>query len=156
MSKYHERWYIRYCYPDGRIEQIPEQAESSSDVRNVAIASGLFIALGAGLGAAVGLRMSSDKSAAPVPVSVARGGAALAAKALAYGTVLAFAGTGAVVFVTCKVMGVSTFKEFGDRMRNRVPEATKTIGPEYVRPFRKFLEDNLSWMKRDSNSNGKQ
>jgi hypothetical protein len=157
-GKFVDRWFIRYEYGDGRVVQVPESG-GEGGARAVALLGGLFVALGAGVGAALALRMSSSSSSssssslspahAHVDASallLRGGGAALAAKALLCGTALALAGTAGAVLVTARLMHVSSFKEFGDRMRQRVPEATQSIGPEYVQPLRRFLE---KWMKKD-------
>jgi hypothetical protein len=74
-----DKWYIRYEYPDGRVVQVLEQEDTKRGVRNVMIASGLFVALGIGAGAALGLRIAAGKErSVPMPAS----GISLAAKVI--------------------------------------------------------------------------
>jgi hypothetical protein len=69
-----------------------------------------------------------------------------------YGTLLAWTGTGALVFLTAKWMGVNSIAEFSERMKVKVPRHTQSIGPDVVRPFRRYLEEKLVWMKRKKKS----
>lgn len=133
------QWYIQYEYPDGRVVRIAE-ADPRKGLTNTMIGGAAFLALGLGVGAAIGVRMSAGKEKT-VPISTMS--LRLALKAFTYGTLIAWSGAALAVVVTAKVMGVSSIKEFGDRMRIKVPEKTAHV-PEYVGPLRDFLGKHVA------------
>ncbi len=110
----------------------------------MAIAGGLFLALGAGVGALAGVKMAAGKDKT---VTLHAKGFSLAAKALLYGTALAWGTAAVAVAVTAKVMGVTTMREFGDRMREKVPQQTEGTR-RTMRAFKGWLEERMQWAKR--------
>jgi hypothetical protein len=121
-----------------------KEEDDKNGLRTVAIAGGLFLALGAGVGAMAGVRMAAGKEkAVALPVQ----SASLAAKALLYGTALAWGGAAILVLVTSRVMGVSSVHEFAERMRGTVPQRVEGVR-QTSRSARGWLQDKLSWLKR--------
>ena len=137
-AAYEYVWHIRYERPDGSFEQRPEEDPKRS-VKLIAGGGAAFLVLGAGVGAMLGLRFGSgpDKQ-----VAVPRSGVHVAAKALLYGTVLAWAGTGALVYGVARYLDVHSFKEFGDKMRERVPHQSAAMTPR-VQAVRDWLQDKV-------------
>ncbi len=140
-----ESWHIRYEYSDGRVEQRPERAPSLSPIALLSLSS-LFVAAGAGVGAALGLRMARRGKAERLPLS--NSGAGLALRALGAGTLLAVAGVSSIVVVVAVVTDAWTLQQFGAKMRSAIPRATQSVSPEYVRPAMQYVRDKTQWLRK--------
>ncbi len=126
-----------------RLTSVQEEDEKKG-LRIVAIAGGLFLALGAGAGAVAGVKMAAGKDKA---VALPAHGAALAARALLYGTALAWGGTAALVLVTARLMGVSSVAEFSERMRGAVPQRVEGVRGASKSAYA-WLQERMAWAKR--------
>ena len=121
-----------------------QEEDEKKGLRIVAVAGGLFLALGAGAGAVAGVKMAAGKDKA---VALPASGARLAAKALLYGTALAWGGTAALVLVAARLMGVSSVAEFSERMRGAVPERVEGLR-QTSRGARAWLHEKMAWARR--------
>ncbi|KAK3098776.1 hypothetical protein FSP39_023012 [Pinctada imbricata] len=87
----------------------------------ILITEGLFVFGGGGLAALVGfttaVKASQKKNPDAFAKGMVNGGDVMwAFRALGWGTLYAFAGTGVFVFTVKTIMGVHSWKEFGEKM----------------------------------------